>query len=715
MARREGSRRERLVIATTAAVVVGVAAVTLGRLGSSEPTPEGPQTSAGNASSDAPPDAGSAHSASPAYDEPFRPQFHYSPERGWMNDPNGLVLVDETYHFFYQYNPDAPVWGNISWGHATSRDLVHWQELPVAIRGTPEERIFSGSVVLDSANTSGLGTAEDPPLVALYTSWYEATSGHQAQSVAYSTDDGSTWSRYAGNPVLTAEQVGRDPREFRDPKVFWDDRFDRWVMVVAYPLDRQIGIFASRDLLAWEHLSDFGPAGATGGVWECPDLFELPVEGDPARTRWVLSVSLNPGGPNGGSGAQYFVGDFDGRTFTADAQPPERPGGEVLADFDGSYPAGWTTSGRAFGTLPARGTRPGQTEVTGFSGSGLASSFLPVDGAAVEGGDLATGVLSSPPWRIAGDYLSFLVGGGAGGDTAVQLVVDGKVVRRASGTDSEELSWVSWHVADLRGRTARIRLVDRATGSWGHVLADEFVLGEEAAARIVEGGRWQDYGRDYYAVVSWSGTPTEERTVVAWMSNWQYANDLPTHPWRSAATLPRILGLRTVDGRPTLVQEPVRPVSDDAEAVRLGPAVIQAGPATVVGEHPATAHLVVELDLSRSQGAGLELLAGDSAMTVIGYDKMSQELYVDRTRSGQIGFHPSFPSLDRAPLVVEDGRLSLEIFIDHSSVEVFAEGGLVTMTEQVFPAPGSQELRVFSHGGPTTVDRLAVRRIQSSW
>ncbi|TMS00672.1 glycoside hydrolase family 32 protein [Nonomuraea basaltis] len=224
-----------------------------------------------------------------------------------MNDPNGLVWHDGEYHLFYQYNPEGDEWGNMSWGHAVSPDLLHWEELGTAIPATEDEQVFSGSIVVDEQDTAGFGKAA---AVAVYTAWYPKT-GLQAQALAYSTDRGRTWARYAGNPVL---DIGS--KEFRDPKVFWYDEGGYWIMVVALAEDRKVALYGSGDLKSWTPLSEFGPAGATGGVWEMPDLFELPVDG--GGSKWVMVVSLNPGGPAGGSGVQYFVGDFDGVTFVPD-------------------------------------------------------------------------------------------------------------------------------------------------------------------------------------------------------------------------------------------------------------------------------------------------------------------------------------------------------------------------------------------------------------
>ena len=220
--------------------------------------------------------AGSAAAAtSSSYQEPFRPQFHYTPAKNWMNDPNGLVYYKGEYHLFYQYNPFGSQWGHMSWGHAVSRDLVHWHELPVAIPEQGDELVFSGSAVVDKDNTSGFGTRANPPMVAIYTA---AKPGSQAQALAYSIDRGRTFKRYSGNPVL---DIGSG--EFRDPKVFWYAPAHEWRMVVSKAVERKIAIYRSPNLKDWTHLSDFGPANATGGVWECPDLFPLAVDGNRRR------------------------------------------------------------------------------------------------------------------------------------------------------------------------------------------------------------------------------------------------------------------------------------------------------------------------------------------------------------------------------------------------------------------------------------------------
>ncbi|GAA3807007.1 glycoside hydrolase family 32 protein [Cellulomonas soli] len=253
----------------------------------------------------------------PTVSDRWRPAAHFTARRSWLNDPNGLLHHDGVYHLFFQTNPDGSTWGDISWGHATSTDLLTWTEHDIAIPRTADELVFSGSAVADVHNTAGLAAPGQTALVAIYTAVRPARAdrpGSQAQALAYSVDGGRSWERYAGNPVL---DIGSE--EFRDPKVFWYGGPDgHWVMVVAEAVDRRVAVYTSPNLIEWTFESRFGPAHAVGGVWECPDLFPLTVRGTD-RTRWVLVVSLNPGGIAGGTGTQYFVGDFDGRTFT-----PER-------------------------------------------------------------------------------------------------------------------------------------------------------------------------------------------------------------------------------------------------------------------------------------------------------------------------------------------------------------------------------------------------------
>jgi fructan beta-fructosidase len=813
------------------------------------------------------------------YQELFRPQFHYTPAQNWINDPNGLVFYKGEYHLFYQYNPSGSTWGNISWGHAVSRDLVHWEELGVAIPQDDTEFVFSGSVVVDKDNTSGFGTPGNPPLVAIYTSATKACC-LQAQSLAYSTDSGRTWTKYEGNPVLDIGSA-----EFRDPKVFWYAPEEKWVMAVVLSVDRKVSFYSSENLKDWTHLSDFGPANAVGGVWEVPDLFPLPVDGDPNNIKWVLVVNLNPGGIAGGSGAQYFIGDFDGTTFRADnvLGPYTPPAGDVYEGFEGPTYGAWTTAGTAFGSGPAQGSLSGQGPVTGFLGNGLANSFV--------GGDASVGKLTSPYFEISSQYINFLVGGGShahqpgtvegppppgtvfedfetgvydpgwtttgdfagttpaqgtlpdqqavsgyegqylvntfinhdlsvgtvvspeftitsnyinllvgggnhpypgdatnpptavnlvvngqvvrtatgqdnealnwvnwdvsalqgqpahieivdqntGGwghinvdhimfadqpafprstETSVNLLVDGNVVRSTSGKNSEVLDWAAWNVADLIGQQAQIQIVDNNTGGWGHILADHFMFAGAPALSVEQRSSWLDYGKDYYAAVSWNNVPGDKRIMIAWMNNWQYAGAIPTSPWRGAMTVPREISLETIGDRVEVVQRPIKQL----DKLRGGPSYHLNNDLIEEGTHELGSRasgkaldIVADFDLNTADRFGLKVRTGNGEETVIGYDVTTSEVYVDRTRSGNVGFSRDFPGVHRAPLPVSDGDVRLRILVDWSSVEVFAEDGERVITDQIFPAAASEGVSVFAEGGDVKLDSLAIRPMRSIW
>ncbi|MGX1160775.1 levanase/fructan beta-fructosidase [Arthrobacter sp. SLBN-100] len=485
----------------------------------------------------------------------FRPEWHYTAERNWLNDPNGLVYLNGTYHLFYQHNPFGTDWGNMSWGHATSRDLLHWEEQPVAIACDEHEAIFSGSAVYDEHNTSGFGTADTSPLVAIYTSAYSDASplaGRQAQSLAYSLDEGLTWTKHQGNPVLD-----RASADFRDPKVFWYDGAagSYWVMAAVEAVQRQVVLYKSADLKAWEHLSTFGPANATGGVWECPDLFELSVDGDPEDRKWVLIVNINPGGVAGGSAGQYFLGAFDGVEFRSESTVTE----------------------------------------------GLQRD-------------------------------------------------------------------------DLRMRDYR----------------------------------WLDWGRDYYAAVSFSNVPDGRRIMIGWMNNWDYAGSTPTAGWRSAMSLPREVSLGRVDGQVVLRQEAVDPFSGPASpSFQLGPQPLAHGtlelPVTA-----AVARVDVEFEPGTAASVGLVLKADGAERTLLTYDAAEGTLRLDRRESGNVGFHETFPSVETVAVPLREGRLRLRLYLDRCSVEVFAQDGLATITDLVFPAEASTALAVFAEGDGAHLAALAV-------
>ena len=487
----------------------------------------------------------------------FRPALHYAARNTWLNDPNGLIHHEGVYHLYYQNNPFGNVHGNLSWGHATSTDLLTWTEHPVAIACDETEEIFSGSIVFDRDNTSGFGTDSAAPLVAVYTSAYKKNSAHagiQAQSLAYSLDGGYTWTKHTANPVLD-----RGSADFRDPKVFrYDgDAGSYWIMVAVEAKDFQVVLYKSHDLKSWELLSSFGPANATGGIWECPDLFPLPVDGNPGNLKWVLVVNLNPGGPNEGSAGQYFVGDFDGTTFTSN------------------------------------------TTVT----DGL-----------------------QDPDRL-GDY------------------------------------------------------------------------------------QWLDWGRDYYAAVSFSDAPDGRRLMIGWMNNWQYANEIPTSPWRSPMSLTREISLHTIDGHLRLVQQvagDLAPLADAARAFSLAAVDIAEGQHILDGAAGGVQGIDLTFTPGTAEEFGLIVRGGGTQGTRIGIRPADGLIFVDRRESGQADFHESFASIDTAPIRTTDGSYTLTVYVDRCSVEVFAQGGQVTLTELIFPSPTSTDVSLYAIGGTATVENLRV-------
>lgn len=642
------------------------------------------------------------------YREKWRPQVHFTPAMNWMNDPNGMVFYDGEYHLFYQHNPFGDRWGHMSWGHAVSRDLVHWEHLPVALAEEDGVMIFSGSAVVDWQNTSGFGRDGQPPLVAVYTG-HHTDKPLQNQHVAYSNDRGRTWTKYAGNSVLDLGE-----RDFRDPKVFWHEPTRRWVMVVAWPVQRQVRIYSSPDLKTWTHLSDFGPAGSTRGVWECPDLFPVNVEGQPGLRKWVLIVNAGSGAPAGGSGCQYFVGEFDGRQFTLDGAAERGevvPPGLVLADFENGY-GGWQAEGDALGDAPAAGTLPNQQPVTGFQGRGLVNTY--------RNGDGTQGTLTSPPLELRADYLNFLIGGGSHAETRVELLVDGKAVRQASGRDDERLTWHAWDLRELRGQPARIRVVDQHSGGWGHINVDHFLLANQPARSAEELASWADWGRDFYAAVSWSDIPHDDgrRLWLGWMSNWEYANDVPTSPWRSAMSLPRALSLRQTEDGWLLLQRPVQ----ELETLREQSAQVTVrdlrGGADLSALHDVTIgpfELEAEFQPTSEAVFDLKLLFHDQEETVLRLDFPARQLTLDRRRSGNVGFHEQFPGTAAGPLRLLDGRVKLRVFVDTSSVEVFVNDGETVLTSLILPSTSDGRLDLRVTQGELRQANIRAWKLASVW
>lgn len=475
--------------------------------------------------------------------EKYRPAYHHTPLYGWMNDPNGMFYKDGRWHLYYQWNPYGSKWQNMTWGHSSSADLVRWEHHPAAIEANGLGTVFSGSSVVDSANTAGFGR---DAVVALYTS----ADVNQTQSLAHSSDGGMTFEIYPGNPVLTLES------EARDPNMFWDADNGRWVMSLAHALDHEMLFFTSPDLKEWTLQGSFGKGiGAQDGVWECPDLFRLKVDGS-GEEKWVLVCNINPGGPFGGSATQYFTGDFDGKTFIADTD--------------------------AEGVIPTK---------------------------------------------------------------------------------------------------------------------------------------WMDYGKDHYATVSWSDVPDNRRVLIGWMSNWQYAGEVPTMQYRSANTLPREAGLfRAPDGQLYLSSSPVAELAalrdKPSVSVRNKPAGGNGRNFPLPGSNGGACEILLDIDSRKAGSVDITISNNDGESALLCYDAKAHTLSFDRRRSGLTDFSQDFPTVTTAPTFETDGKLSLRIFIDRSSIEVFGNGGKTVMTNLVFPTVPYSSVSVSAKGGNARIENLKIYPIK---
>lgn len=628
------------------------------------------------------------------YSEQHRPQLHFSPPEMWMNDPNGMFFYDNTYHLFYQHYPEDKVWGPMHWGHATSRDMIHWDNHPIALYPDSLGYIFSGSAVVDHDNTSGFQDGPEAPIVAIYTyhdpvGAENGTIDFQTQGIAYSTDKGMTWTKYDGNPVIANPGI----RDFRDPKVTWHEPSQQWILVLA--AWDHVKFYTSTNLKDWALVSDFGQdRGTHAGVWECPDLFPLKIEGSEAE-KWILIVSINPGGYNGGSATQYFIGSFDGKQFKVDpaladkyekteAKPQE---GLVFEGFNNGSYGSWSIDGEAFGSSPATGGFDGQNKVSGFSGSGLVNSFL--------NGDGTTGTLASPEFTIESDYINFLIGGGQHpGKTCINLIVEGNTILSATGNNSEQLDWQNWDVRNHQGKTATIQIVDQETGGWGHILVDEITFAEKPAIGVQENTLWLDYGPDNYAGVTWSDIPENDgrRLFMGWMSNWTYANLVPTDPWRSAMTLPRVLTLRETQQGLKVFSTPVEELNNSRIKNTKLPALDLDEP-LILTDQLSFDGSVCELDLTFeapiSDGNALikiRLFNSEGEAVVIGYEGENNRYYIDRSASGDTSFSGPFSQTAYAPRTSTSNNIQMHLILDVSSVELFADGGETVMTSIHFPS-----------------------------
>ena len=433
--------------------------------------------------------------------EQYRPIYHHTPAYGWMNDPNGMFYKDGVWNLYFQHNPYGSQWENMTWGHSTSTDLVHWKFQGDPVQPDALGTVFSGSAVVDKENTSGFGKGA---VIALYTSAGES----QTQSMVYSTDNGKTFTKYEGNPVITSNVP-----DFRDPHMFWNEDIKKWNMILA--AGQHMEIYSSDNLKDWKYESSFGEMyGNHGGVWECPDLMKMKVRGTD-KEKWMLICNINPGGPFGGSATQYFVGDFDGHKFTCDSKP----------------------------------------EVT----------------------------------------------------------------------------------------------------------------------------KWMDYGKDHYATVTFDNAPEGRRVAIAWMSNWQYANQVPTQQYRSGNSIPRDLGLFEYKGE-TYCSVVPSPEMTAARSKKAGKKLT------------ASCEMVVNL-----KGNATITLSNDKGEKVVmNYDAKAETFSMDRTKSGKMDFSKDFAAVTKAPTY---GNISqLRIFIDKSSIEALDADGKMSMTNLVFPSKPYNKVTVKGKG-----------------
>ena len=472
--------------------------------------------------------------------ETYRPVYHHTPVYGWMNDPNGMFYKDGVYHLYFQYNPYGSMWANMTWGHSTSTDLTHWTDEGTAIVPDAWGAIFSGSCVVDKDNTAGFGKGA---VVAFYTSAKSTPWGDiQSQSMAYSLDNGKTFIKYEHNPILTSTE-----RDFRDPKVFWYAPGKHWVMMLA--VGQEMQIYSSGNLKEWKKESSFGAMqGAHGGVWECPDLVEVAVEGSKEK-KWVLICNLNPGGPFGGSAAQYFVGSFDGKKFVNES--------------------------------------PTQT-------------------------------------------------------------------------------------------------------------------------------KWLDWGKDNYATVTWSNAPAGRCIALGWMSNWQYANNVPTTQYRSANTLARDLTLYRVGGELYLRSKPSPEIKKARAEEKKIPTFEVKGNyevASLLADNKGAYEIEMTIENKGTSKIDFSLMNEKGEKVAMYYDVVRKQFVMDRSASGIVGFSRDFPAVTVAPVRNTD-QIHLRLFIDRSSVEAFGEDGEYVMTNLVFPAEPYNRMVFSSDKGSYIVKSMNVYRLQ---
>ncbi len=615
------------------------------------------------------------------YSERYRPQFHFSPRSGWIGDPNGLFSHRGIYHLFW-------------WGHAESADLVRWRELPYPMTGDDGSfKYFSGSVVMDYQNFSGLGDGKNPPMVAVYTA--HGTDRADDQRLSYSTDH-RTFRYFKGSPVLPAHPSGE-----RDPGIFWHKPSRRWVMTTVIPEQHQIRFHTSEDLKSWTYQSTFGPLGATSENWELPDLFELPCEGAKGGTKWVMLCGVGP------NKVQHFTGDFDGTRFIPDNDTISNltrgsdVDGEVFAGFENGLPGGWSGNSDAYEAAGA------SDAASGLLGKGMLSSK-----------PAKTGRLVSPPFTIHQNCINFLLGGyGRENPAEVNLLIGDKKIRSSTVQDTRKLRWNGWDVSDLIGREARIEVVQR--DPQGRLFMDHLTFSDILMNTGREHARWIDWGSDFYAARAIRDSDRDGRVdgMIAWMGNWKYANHVPTSWGRGTLSIPRTIRLAAAPGGLRIFQSPIASLKQlRSETVTLGPMEIN-GTIPLPSFTPKENQYEFEAEFARaSDGAfGIEVCAGSANKVVLGFDPATSHVFLDRRKSGDVGFSPDFPTIDTAPLAKSSAPLKLHVFVDHSSIEVFVNDGERVLSSLIFPAPEDRGIRLFSNAKGCRLISFKAWDLKSIW
>lgn len=631
-----------------------------------------------------------AAAAQEQYQEKYRPQFHFSPAKGWIGDPDGLVFAEGKYHLFW-------------WGHAVSEDLIHWRELPYPMKGGDGSfSYFSGSVVVDKRNTSGFGESS---MIAVYTRHIPGDKLPETQALSISSD-GITFQYYEHNPVLDVGKIF-----FRDPQVFWYAPEAKWVMVVALPDVHRIHLYQSKDLKSWNFLSEFGELGAQNAFWECPDLFELPVDGNPNETKWVMLIGRGP------NRVQYFLGSFDGKAFEADEKTVgyllkgEGLQGELFAGFEEPDFGGWKATGVAFGQQPT-----GSKSVIHL-GSNFAQSL--------NAGPESTGRLESPAFTISHSAINFLIAGGSHpGRACINLIVDGKTLRTATGDNSDILKWNGWKVDELIGKQARLQIVDDAPdGERPYIAVDHIMFSNALRDENLEHALWLDYGTDFYAARTWRDIDqASNRTVfLGWMGNWAYANEVPTKWGKGFESVPREIGLKRFGEGIRIVQKPVPELRKLRGAgAQFADRVIE-GIQSIAEFNPTrnTYELEVVWDVRTAGTFGLNLLVGEGRKLAITYDPKTSNLTLDRTRCSDhladAEFTRKFATKMHAAVEPENNQLRLQILVDQSSIELFVNHGKTVLSALTFPGESQTGIELFSKGGQATVLTFRAWELSSIW